>query len=157
MKWKGLEKKKKQAALRLYLLQPEYIKRDLKAILINEVAVIFLFFVYVYFLSFGKIWTKVTGKNKKYINVQILIATGDSISMSNYFRILKFTVTIHDGWRHNYQNFKHQLWEHGIPNPSGIELHPMGYYRNHWMPGYCHPQLDHCRPICKTAPATAPE
>lgn len=117
----------------------------------------FLFFAYVYFLSFGKIWTKVTGKNKKYINVQILIATGDSISMSNYFRILKFTVTIHDGWRHNYQNFKHQLWEHGIPNPSGIKLHPMGYYRNHWMPGYCHPQLDHCRPICKTAPATAPE
>lgn len=42
MKWKGLEKKKQQqAALRLYLLQPEYIKQDLKAILINEVAVIF--------------------------------------------------------------------------------------------------------------------
>lgn len=52
---KRTRKKNKQGALRLYLLQPEYIKRDLKAILINEVAVIFLFFVYVYFLSFGKI------------------------------------------------------------------------------------------------------
>ena len=67
MKWKGLEKKKTTSCTQVVSSSTRIYKARFESNSNQWSSSHFLFFVYVYFLSFGKIWTKVTGKNQKYI------------------------------------------------------------------------------------------